>query len=254
MVALLQLDWLLIGFLVGVMIFSGLVHGTLGLGFPLVATPIIAIFLDVRTAILLTLLPTVVVNVATIFGGSDYLRVFRRFFLLVFFTFLGSIAGTFLLASVDPNPFRIVLAALIFLFLSSNYLGKLPRNWLEKHAIFAMIVFGGVAGLSAGTTNVMVAILLIYFLSLDLSRNNMVSILNTCFLAGKIAQIMVFGGMKVIQTVPLMQTIPLALAALLALLFGQRIRAHIPVRTYRQILEGLLGLLAVILIIQYFNG
>ena len=254
MVALLQLDWSLICFLVGVMIFSGLVHGTLGLGFPLVATPIIAIFFDVRTAILLTLLPTVVVNIATIYGGSDYPQVFRQFFLLVLFTFLGSIVGTFLLASVDPNPFRIVLAVLIFLFLSSNYLGKLPRNWLERHANFAMMLFGGIAGLSAGTTNVMVAILLIYFLSLELSRNNMIAVLNSCFLAGKIAQIVVFGGMKFIQPMPLIQTVPLALAALLALIFGQRIRTHIPVRTYRQILEALLGLLAVILIVQFFNG
>ena len=253
MIELLQLDWLLICFLFGVMIFSGLVHGTLGLGFPLVATPIIAIFFDVRTAILLTLLPTVVVNIATIYGGSDYPQIFRRFFLLVLFTFLGSAAGTFLLASVDPNPFRIVLAMLIFLFLSSSYLGKLPKNWLEQHANFAMILFGSAAGLSAGTTNVMVAILLIYFLSLELSREKMVPILNTCFLAGKLSQIIVFGGMKFIQTIPLLQTIPLAMAALLALLYGQRIRARIPVTTYRRILETLLGVLAVILIAQYLN-
>ena len=48
----------------GVMVAAGLVHGTLGMGFPLVATPLLSLMLDVRTAILLTLLPTAAVNVA----------------------------------------------------------------------------------------------------------------------------------------------------------------------------------------------
>lgn len=254
MISLIDLDWTMICFLAGAMLFSGLVHGTLGLGFPLVATPIIAIFFDVRTAILLTLLPTVVVNIATILAGTDYLRVFRRFFTLVLFTFLGSIAGTILLATMDPNPFRILLALLIFVFLGSNYLGKLPRHWLDRHEFLAMMLFGSLAGLSAGTTNVMVAILLIYFLSLELSRYSMVPILNTCFLAGKVSQIIVFGRMEMIKIPALMETIPLAIAALAALLFGQRIRERIPVTAYRRLLEVLLGLLAVILITQYLNG
>ena len=61
--------WLLAA-LALVMVFAGLVHGTLGLGFPVVSTPIIAAMLDVRTAILLTLLPTVAVNVASIVGSA----------------------------------------------------------------------------------------------------------------------------------------------------------------------------------------
>ncbi len=236
------------------MVFSGLVHGTLGLGFPLVATPIIAIFFDVRAAILLTLLPTVFVNIATIIGSTDYAKIFLKFFVLVMFSFFGSIAGTFLLASVDPNPFRIVLAALILIFLGSSYLGKIPQDLLEKHSLIAMILFGTLAGLSAGTTNVMVAILLVYFLSLNLSRGSMVPILNTCFLVGKASQIIVFAKMEMISIQSIMQSLPLALAALAALLVGKKIQAGIPVETYRQILEGLLGVLAIILIIQFVTS
>ncbi len=254
MISLFQLDWPLICFLLLVMAFSGLVHGTLGLGFPLVATPIIAIFFDVRTAILLTLLPTVFVNIATIIGSTDYKKVFLKFFVLVLFSFFGSVAGTFLLASLDPNPFRVVLAALILIFLGSSYLGKIPSDLLDKHSLLAMILFGTLAGLSAGTTNVMVAILLIYFLSLNLSRSSMVPILNTCFLVGKVSQIIVFAKMEMISIQPIMQSLPLALTALGALLVGQRIQARLPVKTYRRILEGLLGVLAIILITQFVTS
>ena len=34
---------------------SGILHGALGLGFPVVLTPVLALFFDVRTAVLLTL-------------------------------------------------------------------------------------------------------------------------------------------------------------------------------------------------------
>ena len=38
-------------------LFAGAVHGTLGLGFPMTATPLRALLVDVRSAILITLLP-----------------------------------------------------------------------------------------------------------------------------------------------------------------------------------------------------
>ena len=50
--------------------------------------------------------------------------------------------------------------------------------------ITAMLMFGAASGFAAGTTNVMVAVLIIYFLAIDLPRPTMVPIMNTCFGAG----------------------------------------------------------------------
>ncbi|MEI6737736.1 MAG: sulfite exporter TauE/SafE family protein, partial [Pseudomonadota bacterium] len=41
---------------------AGLAHGVSGFGFPLISTPVVALFTDVRTAVILTLLPNIVVN------------------------------------------------------------------------------------------------------------------------------------------------------------------------------------------------
>ena len=48
------------------------------LDFP-VSTPLIALLVDVRSAILLTLLPTVAVNIASIVGGKGYGESLKRF-------------------------------------------------------------------------------------------------------------------------------------------------------------------------------
>ena len=72
MLDLAEVSLITLVFFTAIILFAGLVHGTLGLGFPLMATPLLALFVDVRSAILITLLPTVVVNVASILRGGKW--------------------------------------------------------------------------------------------------------------------------------------------------------------------------------------
>ena len=253
MISLLQLDWPLQLAVVAILLFAGLVHGTLGLGFPMVATPMLAVFFDVRSAILITLLPTVAVNIVSIWSSANSSDSVRRFFPLIVFTTVGSVAGAAILAYTDPSPFRIVLAALILLYLWTNIAGRLPKTWLASNLLLSMIVFGLLAGLSGGTTNVMVAILIIFFLSLEIPRNTMVPVLNSCFLVGKVSQIIVLAAAGFVTLALLYETAPLAIASVATLLVGQRLRDRIPVDTYRRVLHGLLVVLAGILVLQFFT-
>ena len=233
------------------MLFAGLIHGTLGLGFPMVATPMLATMMDVRSAILITLLPTIAVNVFSIAASPSGIEKLKPYRWLIGFTLLGSLVGSLILASVDPAPFRLMLAALILLYLWNSL--RLSQNWLASNARLAMVIFGLVAGFSAGTTNVMVAILIIYFLSLDTPRETMVPALNACFLVGKLSQIAVFMLAGLVGMMHFYETLPLAIAAVVALRIGQHLHNRIEVETYQSILKKLLAILAVILVIQFFN-
>jgi uncharacterized membrane protein YfcA len=251
MISLLQFDGLVLLAILCAMLFAGLVHGTLGLGFPMVATPILAAMMDVRSAILITLLPTMAVNIASIVDSRASLASTREFAPLIGFTLLGSVSGATVLAITDPAPFRILLAGLILLYLWNGI--RISRQWLESNAWLAMAGFGILAGLSGGTTNVMVAVLIIYFLSLDTARATMVPTLNACFLAGKTSQILVLAVAGLVGFSLVVETIPLALAAVAALLIGQRLRERIEVGTYQAILRKLLLVLAIILVYQFLN-
>ncbi len=252
MISILQLDWPQLLAVVSIMLFAGLVHGTLGLGFPMVATPILAVFFDVRVAILITLFPTVVVNIASIWNSENSFSSVRNFLPMVGFVTIGSIASSYVLVIADPGPFRLALAGLILLYFWSNYSGRLSRRWLETNALLAMALFGLLGGLSAGVTNVMVAILIVYLLSLGISRAAMVPVLNSCFLAGKLSQIAVLSAAGLVSFSTFYETAPLAIAALVALLFGQRIRERIAVDIYRRVLHLLLLALVVTLVAQFF--
>jgi len=251
MTSLLQFDAMILLAIVAIMLLAGLIHGTLGLGFPMVATPVLAMMTDVRSAILITLLPTMAVNIASIANNRSTLDSTRRFLPLVLFTLVGSIAGASLLAILDPAPFRILLAALILLYLWNGL--RIPRTWLENNALLAMALFGICAGLSAGITNVMVAILIVYFLSLETPRSTMVPTLNACFLSGKLMQILVLSIAGLVGLRLVLETAPLALAAVAALWVGQRMQSKIEVGTYQAVLRKLLLVMAIVLIYQFFD-
>jgi len=248
---LFQFDTPIVIAIIAVMLFAGLIHGTLGLGFPMVATPMLATMMDVRSAILITLLPTIAINIASIANNRSSLASTKPFLPLVLFALLGSMLGASILAITDPAPFRIVLAGLILLYLWNRI--RIPKQWLVDNAMLAMAVFGIIAGISAGTTNVMVAVLIIYFMSLDTPRSTLVPALNSCFLVGKISQIVVLSIAGLVSVSLLLETAPLAVAAVAALLLGQRLQPRIQVSTYQAILRKLLLLLAIILIYQFLS-
>ena len=251
MISLFQFDAPIVIAIIAVMLFAGLIHGTLGLGFPMVATPMLATMMDVRSAILITLLPTIAINIASIANNKSSLASTKPFLPLVLFALLGSMLGASILAITDPAPFRIVLAGLILLYLWNRI--RIPKQWLVDNSMLAMAIFGIIAGISAGTTNVMVAVLIIYFISLDTPRSTLVPALNSCFLVGKISQIVVLSIAGLVSISLLLETTPLAFAAVIALLLGQRLQPRIQVSTYQVILRKLLLLLAIILIYQFLS-
>lgn len=69
-------NWVL---LTAIILFAGLVHGTLGIGFPLIATPLIAMMTDVRSAMVMLLLPTLCNNLANTVRGGNWDRSIGRF-------------------------------------------------------------------------------------------------------------------------------------------------------------------------------
>ncbi len=234
-------------------ILAGLVHGALGLGFPMVATPLIAVFLDVRVAILITLLPTAAVNVASIWTAKPSVDLLRRYSPLAFASLIGAVTGAVVLSVSSAEPFKLLLALLILLFLYSSQNGGWRREWFVANPLLAIVITGLLGGFAAGTTNVMVAILIIYFLAMEVDRREMVPAMNLCFLVGKLSQILVFAGAGLVDLRLLLITAPLAAIALLALWAGQLVSDKIPQDRYRRILRYLLALLAAVLLFQFFS-
>ena len=60
--SVLALPWWGIAWVAAVMLLAGFAHGAIGFGFPLVATPMLTLVLDLKTTILVSLVPTMVMT------------------------------------------------------------------------------------------------------------------------------------------------------------------------------------------------
>ncbi|MFH1980266.1 MAG: sulfite exporter TauE/SafE family protein [Pseudomonadota bacterium] len=237
----------------GIISFAAGVHGTIGIGFPLIATPLLALVTDVRTAILMLVLPTMVINVANILKGGRWARSIAVYWPLAVYGMIGSAIGTRLLVVVSPEVFRPLLAAMLVLYLNAERLG-VGFSWVHRHPRIAVAVFGLAAGVLGGTVNVMLPALIIFALEVRMAKTVMIQVFNFCFLFGKLTQGAVFAGAGLMTAEVLSASAPLAALGLLAMLAGMRIRDKIPTETYRQWLRRLLTVLAVLLMVQFFRG
>ena len=233
-----------------IVVFAGLVHGTLGLGFPMVATPLLALQTDVLSAILIVLLPTVTVNLLTIFSSERFINSVRRHWPLAVYGSVGSVAGTKLLLLTDPAPYKVLLAAAILLYLNVNRIG-IRMRWVSKRPELASAVFGLSGGFLAGTVNVMVPALIVFALEARLTPMVSIQVFNFCFLAGKISQAFILGQSGTLTGEVLLATIPIAVITAIALWGGMFIRKKIVADTYRRWMRKVLFFIALILIVQY---
>src|SRR3989337_2293524 len=100
--------------LVGVaLLLAAYVKGTTGLGFPLIATPTVALLLDIRTAVTILIIPNIVMDIAQIFRGTFSPSLFRRFSWLLVLTVAGVFLGTKVLVTLPLWLLNLTLGVIV---------------------------------------------------------------------------------------------------------------------------------------------
>ena len=237
----------------GILLVSGLVHGALGMGFPMLATPLLAMLTDVRSAILIVLVPTLFINVASTIKGGRWRDSIGRYWPIALYGVAGSMIGTQLLVLTDPAPYRLLLAAMILVYLNIERIG-IRLRWVRSRPQLAYAVFGLAGGFLAGTVNVMLPALIIFALEMGLAATVAVQLFNFCFFFGKISQGLVFVHSGMLDAQMLLATLPLAGVSLLSLLLGMSLQHRIDAETYRRMLKKVLFVIALLLTFQFIRG
>lgn len=228
---------------------SSLVHGTIGFGFPMIATPLLAMVTDMKTAIICIAIPTLLINLISIFSEGNFLQALKRFFPLAILAMIGSAIGTQILIYSSSEFFKLLLAFSIFLYLFIQKF-KIQMNWIKEKKKLSMIVFGLSAGIIGGLTNVMASILIIYSLELKHSKKEIIQSSNLCFLFGKIIQIVLFTIHGSFTQEILISSFSGLIVVLFAMFFALKIKNRIPKESYVNVIKVVLFLIANVLIYQ----
>lgn len=240
-----------LAFVAAACLLSGFTHGVIGFGYPIMATPLVALVVDMKTAIGLLAPVTLLLVTISAFHGGSLAGIARSYWFLPAAMAGGAWLGTLLLLAAPPEPFLLMLALVIALYLNLDRLGRGRSAAVERLRMPVGLGFGFAAGVFEAAANVAGPVLLIYFMLLGLAPALIVQTLNMCFMVGKGAQVATWvaaGGMS-----PAMWLGVGALAgpSLVALFAGMRIRRRIDAASYRRWLHRALWLMVVLLVGQF---
>ena len=232
-------------------VFAGFMQGALGFGFPFIATPMVAMVVDMRTAIIIVLLPTLATVAITLVTSGPLGPVMKRFWMMPVYATFGALAGTWLFVAAPDAPYQLLLALIIVVYLNLDRLTRGEWPLLKRHERAFGPVAGLAAGLFEGTANVAAPPLIVYYLALGLAPALMVQGMQLCFLVGKATQFTVLTLHGGVSSAQWLATLPLCVVAVAAGVAGARVRDRIDAVMFRKWVKRALAVIAVALLAKY---
>lgn len=236
---------------------SGVMLGFVGVGFPIVATPLFGLLFGWRSAVTLLVLPTWLVTLCTLwtFHGQADLRVaLRRYWPLAATMPFGLAAGVQALHRVDARWLMLLMAAVLVAYLVLDRLGRTGFATLRAHPTAFAAPFGLLAGFCEGSVNVAGPVLLVYFLLLDVPVGAIIAILGWLFLLGKTIQAVLMAQHGAFDARVLAAALPLAAVGALGYAGGLALRRRADPARYRGWLKATLAAVAVALVVRVLAG
>lgn len=224
------------------------IKGLTGIGFSTSCLPILALHFDLKTAIPLVILPSIISNVAVMVQSGHFNDAVKRFWPLYLANIPGLIIGLSILVMIASGSARLILGMILILYAlwalcnATVVLGSLWERRLK-------VPVGFLNGLINGVTGSQVMPALPYLLSLQLDKNLFVQASNISFTLSSLVMLL---GMNQLGLLSL-QTFIIALVGLIPILFtvyyvGKWQQRHLSGSRHRQLVLGFLLVMGVTLI------
>jgi len=250
MSSFLDLSIWLLAYIAIVIAISGWVQGALGLGFPMIATPLIAAVTTMQTAVIVVLIPCIASVLANILRSPGFFKVLRRFWWMPLVAMPGAAIGAHLFVAYPDFPYALLLAGVILFYLNLDRLGFTQWVLMRSHEKKFGFLCGFLGGVSESTANIAAPPLIIYYLGIGLDPLLLVPAMNISFLVGKITQFTTLASSGAATVNTWLLTLPLAALALVMSLIGGRLRSRIDGVTYSRWVKRMLFAMALLLLLQ----
>jgi uncharacterized protein len=236
----------------GAFLFASFIKGTTGMGFPLIATPTLALLLDIRTTYALLILPNILMDVWQI--GRDALpwHLWRQIAPLLVASAVGVIVGTRIMIAVPVGVIYLTLAGSIVLFLASSRLrlGTIPDRWDVPLGSLA----GFASGVLTGMTNIIGPIGALYLLARQYQKRDFVKGVASMFLTAKLSQLAALSGWGLYPLRLVPWSAALTAVALGAFWVGLKTQDRVNQEGFGRILRAMLAVMAVFFLYRGLSG
>ena len=228
---------------------GGVIKGTLGVGLPLLAVPVMSLFISSTQAIALVSVPVLVSNIWQVWQEGSLKASLKRFWPLMLTQALmtvGSVYWTLSFSVSELNrvlAFALILAVVLMAFKPSF---NIPP---EKEPMTSALV-GVTSGLLGGASSLMGPIVISYMMSLKLHRDEFVGCISVIYLNAAWPLYLAMWGFGRMSIDDIAYSFLAIIPMFLGLYAGQKIRHHLSEETFRRALLGFLSVVAVMLVFR----
>lgn len=226
---------------------GGLVQGLAGFGVMLVALPLMAFFIDIKTAIPLVILLGAVINLILISRLYGHFSV-KRWFPLLIASLPGIPVGVYIHKSVSQRPLEILVGAALIITSANTWFRFRPKKALGS---FWALISGFAAGCLAGSIGASGPPVVIYTSLQPWSKSEIKATLVSFFMINGlgVAAFYLFHGFFTIHVLKLFAWCAVPLVA--GVFTGSRLYGRINDESYR---NAVLWLLCILGLLMLFKG
>ena len=235
-----------------ILFIASLVHGSIGFGFGMISTAVVALFTDIQTTILFMLIPTMVANIMSISSEGNFFEALKKFWFILLLMIVGSTLGTIILIHVNSEYFKLLLAFIILIYLLQSFV-RINASFVTIYPKASTYVLGIFGGMLSGLTNVVAPLMIMYTFELKYTRKDTIQLSNLCFLFTKIGQISVFIYLGSFTMEAFNISMLTLVGVFIGMFFGAKIKKLIDAKFYIKILKILLFFISLMLIYQTLN-
>ena len=225
-----------------VVVAAAFVKGAIAFGFPTLGTPLLSLVTDVKTAVVVLILPNIAMDGIQFVRQGAPRAIVERFWTLLVTGAVGTVIGTRLLADLSPRTASLVLSLFILLFVAVSASGRSPRVPRVSERWVSPLV-GLVVGVIGGVTNVHGTPLVMYFVALGLAKHEFVAAVSFTFVVYKLVQLGAVTYFGLLSGGLMPWSVVLTVVALAGFAAGLRVQDRLDPRSFRRATLGFLAVL-----------
>ena len=230
-------------------IVAGVIKGVTGLGFSTSCLPIMALRLDLKLAIPLVIVPSIVSNVVIMVQTGHFITVVRRFWPLYTASIPGLLIGLTILVVINVDVAKIILGLVLIIYALlalTNRSFTVSEKWERR----LKLPVGFLTGFINGLTGSQVMPVLPYLLSLELNKNTFIQAINISFTLSSL--IMLFGLIQLgyLSQNTFLTAVAGAIPVTSIVFFSGKLRNRVPRILYQKLVLTFLLILGLILSVK----
>lgn len=224
----------IIAAIAGAFLIGGVVKGVIGLGLPTISLALLAVAIDLTSAMALILIPSFVTNVWQVTAGGNVRVMLAR---LWPFLFMGTVTvwiGATALTRVDLSLLSALLGVLLVFYSAMNLVG-LRFRIATRHEVWLGPLFGSINGILTGMTGSSVVPGVMYLQSIGLSREELVQAMGMLFMVSTFALAIALQQNAILTIEHGIISIAALIPGIIGMILGQQIRNSLSEKLFRRV-------------------